>query len=137
VVSRTGERVLHLASSDGVEANRSALGEEQAPAIAKHLADEDLRERRKGVERSLHEGEIREAPASANHLADEDLRKSLRIACARARLQRVRAEHLVIDIKQIWATMPGMDASRTEWRLSEIITACISEYYEKEDQARS
>jgi hypothetical protein len=129
-----GERARHLTSSDGVEAGRSALGEEQAHAIAKHLANEDLRELREGVERSLRDGELRDSPTTA---VDADLRKSLRVACAKARLQRVRAEHLVIDLKQIWATIPGMHASRTESRLSEIITACISEYYEKEDQAQS
>jgi hypothetical protein len=125
------ERALHLTSNSDVKASGTTAPEERAPAIVKHLADEDLRELRDAVERSLCEGEIYDY---STRDIDDDLRKSLRVACAKARLQRVRAEHLVIDLKQIWTSIPTMLATRTETRLSEIITACISEYYEKANQ---
>jgi hypothetical protein len=121
------DRALHLTSNNGVKARQPDATEQRAPAIAKHLADDDLRELRDAVERSLCEGEIHD---STTRDIDDDLRKSLRVACAKARLQRVRAEHLVIDLKQIWTSMPTMLATRTETRLSEIISACINEYYE-------
>jgi hypothetical protein len=125
-------RALHLTSNHGVEGGRSPVSEEHAPAIARHLADEDLAELRAGLERSLCAREIAD---SSSREVDDGLRKSLRVACAKARLQQVRAEHLVIDLKQMWTMMPAMSvmpASRSESGLSEIITACISEYYEME-----
>ena len=128
-----GERSLHLTSNENVKTNRSDAPD-RAPGVAKRLADDDLRELRDAIERSLCEGEIKDStPADI----DDDLRKSLRIACAKARLQRVFAEHLVIDLKQIWTSIPPMLGTRTETRLSEIITACISEYYENANQAQS
>jgi hypothetical protein len=91
-----------------------------------HLAPDDIDELRFAIERSLCEGEIGD---STELVVDEELRKSLRVACAKARLQRVRAEHVLVDVKQIWTSIPGMLATRTCERLSEIVTACIDEYY--------
>ncbi|MDQ2931220.1 MAG: hypothetical protein M3Y05_10450 [Gemmatimonadota bacterium] len=91
-----------------------------------HLAPHDLEELRIAIERSLCEGEIRDANETA---VDDELRRSLRTACATARLQRVRAEQLLMDVKQIWMSIPSMLATRTTERLGEIVTACIDEYY--------
>ena len=98
-------RALHLTPSDGMKGGRSPVSHEQAPAIARRLGDEDLEELRAGLERSLCAREITDSSAKA---VDDDLRKSLRVACAKARLQQVRAEHLVIDLKQLWMSIPAM-----------------------------
>jgi hypothetical protein len=94
--------------------------------IAPHLAAADIDELRVAIERSLCEGELHGLP---NGEIDDDLHKSLCIACAKARLQRVRAEQLLIDVKQIWMSLPSMLSTRTGERLNEIVTACIDEYY--------
>jgi hypothetical protein len=95
-------------------------------SIAPHLAAADIDELRVAIERSLCEGELHGLP---NGKIDDDLHKSLCIACAKARLQRVRAEQLLIDVKQIWMSLPSMLSTRTGDRLNEIVTACIDEYY--------
>lgn len=91
-----------------------------------HLDAADIDELRCAIEQSLCEGEVHD---HAEGDVDAELRKSLRVACMKARLQRVRAEHLLIDVKQLWARIPRMLDTRTDQRLSEIITACIDEYY--------
>lgn len=91
-----------------------------------HLAPHDLEVLRMAIERSLCEGEMRDA---SDKPVDDELRRSLRTACAKARLQRIRAEQLLVDVKQIWMAIPSMLATRTTERLSEIVTACIDEYY--------
>ena len=60
---------------------------------------------------------------------DVDLRMALRVACAKARLQRVRAEQLLVDLKSVWMTLPSMLSARSEERLNRIVSACIDEYY--------
>lgn len=95
-------------------------------SIAPHLAAADIDELRIAIERSLCEGELHALPNAA---IDDDLHKSLCIACAKARLQRVRAEHLLMDVKQIWMSLPSVLSARTGERLNEIVTACIDEYY--------
>ncbi|MEO7039713.1 MAG: hypothetical protein ABI446_09735 [Gemmatimonadaceae bacterium] len=95
-----------------------------------HLASDDLEELREAIERSLCEGEQHD---SRENVIDDDLRKSLRIACAKARLQRIHAEHVLMDVKQIWISIPRALATKTSARLAEIVTACINEYYEKSD----
>lgn len=57
----------------------------------------------------LCEGEMRDASDKA---VDHELRRSLRTAYAKARLQRIRAEQLLVDVKQIWMSIPGMLATR-------------------------
>lgn len=66
---------------------------------------------------------------SSDKRVDEELRKSLCVVCAKARLQCIPAEHVLIDVKQIWMSIPSMLATRTSERLGVIVTACIDEYY--------
>jgi hypothetical protein len=98
--------------------------------LAMHLDIDDVEELRAAIERSLCEGEMLD---SSDSVVDDELRRSLRVACAKARLQRVRAEHVIVDLKLIWTTFPSMLTTRTSERLSEIVTACIAEYYAKDD----
>jgi hypothetical protein len=124
------ETVSHLSlSSSTVE----KAGRDRAPAgamIAPHLDADDVAELSAAIERSLCEGEIHSSPQAD---IDVDLRKALRVSCAKARLQRVRAEQLLVDLKTVWMTLPTMLSTRTEDRLNRIVSACIDEYYAGEN----
>jgi hypothetical protein len=100
-------------------------------ATAPHLHADDVEELGNAIERSLCEGEMHD---SSTAKIDVELRKALRVACAKARLQRVRAEHLLIDLKQVWMTIPSMLSTRTEERLNRIISVCIAEYYASDER---
>jgi hypothetical protein len=125
---------LHLTLDSSVIEKRTRASTVLPRGTAFHLALDDVDELRVAIERSLCEGEIFD---STDFVVDEELRKSLRVACAKARLQRVRAEHVLVDLKQIWLSIPSMIATRTGDRLSEIVTACIDEYYAKDIPAGS
>ena len=90
------------------------------------LSSDDIGELRAAIERWLRELAHHKTPGLA---IDEHLRKSLRVACAKARLQRVRAEHVVVDLKQLWITIPSEPSSRSDERMNELVSACINEYY--------
>ena len=94
--------------------------------VAPRLSSDDIEDLRAAVERWLREAASQRSPGSG---IDEHLRKSLRVACAKARLQRVRAEHLVVDLKHLWATIPSVPSSRSDERMNEIVSVCIDEYY--------
>jgi hypothetical protein len=93
---------------------------------APHLSSDDIGELRVAIERWLCELAPQKSPGSG---IDEHLRKSIRVACAKARLQRVRAEHVVVDLKQLWVTIPSVPSSRSEERMNALVFACIDEYY--------
>ena len=94
--------------------------------VAPRLSSDDIGELRVAIERWLRELAPHKSPGSG---VDEHLRKSLRVACAKARLQRVRAEHVVVDLKQLWITIPSVPSSRSDERMNELVSACIDEYY--------
>jgi hypothetical protein len=102
--------------------------------VTPHLNADDIAELGAAIERSLCEGELHE---SGRAEIDVDLRRALRVACAKARLQRVRAEQLLIDLKQVWVAIPAMLSTRTEERLNQIVSACIDEYYSGEKSPSS
>lgn len=123
---------LSLSSSTIVNAGHARVA--RAGAIAPHLDANDVAELSAAIERSLCEGEMHQSPQAE---IDVDLRKALRVACAKARLQRVRAEQLLVDLKQVWMTLPTMLSTRTEERLNRIVSACIDEYYAGENSPPS
>lgn len=94
--------------------------------VAPRLSSDDIWELRVAIERWLRELASHKSPSSG---VDEHLRKSLRVACAKARLQRVRAEHVVVDLKRLWTTIPSVPSSRAGERMNELVSACIDEYY--------
>jgi len=65
-----------------------------------------------------------------------DVRDAFRILCVDARRHDVRAEQLVIAIKQGWSSLheqrPRPRAAGPDELLNRIITACIDEYYADE-----
>jgi hypothetical protein len=64
---------------------------------------------------------------------DGDLRDALVMLCTDARRSDVRAEQLVIAIKQGWSSLheerPRPRAAGPDELLNQIITLCIDEYY--------
>ena len=65
--------------------------------------------------------------------AGDDVRDALRVLCADARLHAVRAEQLVIAIKQGWSSLhqehPRPRVAGPDVLLNHVITLCIDEYY--------
>lgn len=76
---------------------------------------------------------------AAEHYEDADeakLRIALREVCECARRDGVRAEHLLIVLKESWrglperAALPRFDADEA---LGRVVSACINEYYQDPD----
>ena len=66
-------------------------------------------------------------------ISTPQMRRALRLLCEDARRRGVRAEQLVVVIKQAWASLP-----ETRWRpgddrgaviLERVVSLCIEEYY--------
>ncbi len=117
---------LHLslnANADSISSN-----DRPPPLVGAdpRLSSDDIGELRVAIERWLRELAPHQSPGSG---IDEHLRKSLRVTCAKARLQRVLAEHVVVDLKQLWITIPSVPSSRADERMNELVSACIDEYY--------
>jgi hypothetical protein len=123
---------LSLSSSTSERVERDSTARELR--ATPHLNADDIAELSTALEHSLCESEIHEPPRAE---IDVDLRKALRVACVKARLQRVRAEQLLVDLKQLWMSLPAMPSARTEERLNRIVTACIDEYFAGENSPPS
>ncbi|MEP7065222.1 MAG: hypothetical protein ABI889_04245 [Gemmatimonadota bacterium] len=70
-----------------------------------------------------------DAPASAHR----ELRESLRQVCMDARHSGVRAEQLLVLIKDVWSGIPAgisrSTAMHGDERLNFVISTCVDEYY--------
>jgi hypothetical protein len=128
-VKHVPELSLSLNPSVDTSRKRSLTG--HLARARPHLDRDGRDELRSAIERALSAGESR----SPTHDIGLDLRLALRVTCARAQLQRVRAEQLLVDVKQIWMTISTARANRTDEALSSIITACIIEYYDVSDRS--
>jgi hypothetical protein len=128
------ETGIHLSRGSSTSERVGRDGTARELPATPHLNADDVAELSAALERSLCEGEIQ---ASLRAEIDVDLRKALRVACVKARLQRVRAEQLLVDLKQLWKSLPAMPSTRTEERLNRIVTACIDEYYAGENSPPS
>lgn len=117
---------LHL--SHDAEVGSISSNDQPLPLVgrAPRLSSEDIVELRAAIERWLRELAPQQSQGSG---IDDHMRKSLRVACAKARLQRVRAEHVVVDLKQLWITIPSVPLSRSDERMNVLVSACIDEYY--------
>lgn len=63
---------------------------------------------------------------------DAKLRVALRGVCERARTDGVRAEHLLIVLKESWRDLPerrALQSYEADDALARVIRACIDEYY--------
>ena len=72
----------------------------------------------------------RYAADGANGTALQD---ALRLVAHEARESEMRAEHLLVTIKQIWYTLPPVrrikDGPSQARLLEQVVSACIREYY--------
>lgn len=69
--------------------------------------------------------------AQGNHV--DDLRQLLCKAAADARSKNMQVEQLLVTLKEIWYSMPGVtsatSATSENALLQELISRCIQEYY--------
>ena len=117
---------LHLSLNPDSDSLSSTDRPPPLVGAAPRLSSDDIGELRVAIERWLRELAPYHSPGSG---IGEHMRKSLRVACAKARLQRVRAEHVVVDLKQLWITIPSVPSSRSDERMNELVSAGIDEYY--------
>ena len=63
------------------------------------------------------------------------LRSALRAISAEAQARQLRAEHLIIALKQVWHSVPDVQRAATREEqdrlLDRLITVCIEEYYSR------
>jgi hypothetical protein len=63
---------------------------------------------------------------------DEPWRACARVMCADARDRGVPVEQLLISLKRIWPTIPGigrLQRAESSRMLSRVVTLCVEEYY--------
>ena len=63
---------------------------------------------------------------------DDHWRACARVMCADARDRGVQIEELLISLKRIWPTIPGIERLRRDQSghlLSRVVTLCVEEYY--------
>lgn len=69
-----------------------------------------------------------------------DLRAALSQVCADARHSGMRAEQLLVLIKDVWSELPAgiarMPSAHGDERLNYVITTCVDEYYAHVADAR-
>jgi hypothetical protein len=79
--------------------------------------------------------------ADALPSAHRELREALRQVCVDARHSGLRAEQLLVLIKDVWSGIPAgisrVKSSHGDERLSYVISTCVDEYYGNEDEQRS
>jgi hypothetical protein len=70
-----------------------------------------------------------DAPASAHR----ELRVALRQVCTEARRSGLRAEQLLVLIKEVWSGIPAgisrVKSMHGDERLNYVISTCVDEYY--------
>ena len=70
--------------------------------------------------------------SSAADGKDDHWRACARVMCADARDRGVRIEELLISLKRIWPTIPGVERLKRDESgrlLSRVVTLCVEEYY--------
>ena len=125
-------RADHNASSDTMRADHDA------PSGAANRGDTLVSSTRGSAPalRSLVDDVLREAVAaergSVPYAPEMTIRDPMRELCAAARANDVRAETLILTIKDAWRRFPesrGANRLDSEVMLATVITRCIREYY--------
>jgi hypothetical protein len=69
--------------------------------------------------------------------AEREVRVALRAVCDDARRRGLRAEQVIVSLKEAWAAIPEVSVlppgSRRQEVLSCLVTLCIDEYYAARD----
>jgi hypothetical protein len=68
---------------------------------------------------------------------DHQVRAALREICREARASDVRPEHVLIDLKRVYYSLPGVERPRPEVppsrMLERLVTVCVEEYFPNPD----
>lgn len=71
--------------------------------------------------------------------ADNRLRPALRQVCRDARHAGLRAEQLLVVIKEVWSALPAglsrVQSVHGDERLNFVISVCVDEYYDSQEVA--
>jgi hypothetical protein len=93
---------------------------------------------RTSLERVFQDPHLQSADASA--AARRELRGALRQVCTDARHLGLRAEQLLVLIKDVWSGIPAgisrFTSTHGDERLNYVISTCVDEYYEGEASER-
>jgi hypothetical protein len=83
------------------------------------------------VEKVFRDVQTQSADASAEE--EREIRESLRIVCVEARRSGLRAEQLLVLIKDVWSGIPAgisrVQSMYGDERLNYVISTCVDEYY--------
>ncbi|MBK5189551.1 MAG: hypothetical protein JJD97_15010 [Gemmatimonadaceae bacterium] len=83
------------------------------------------------LEKTFHEVQLQSADAPADQ--QRDMRAALRTVCVEARRSGLRAEQLLVLIKDVWSGLPAglsrVQSMHGDERLSYVISTCVDEYY--------
>jgi hypothetical protein len=89
---------------------------------------------RTSLEMVFQDSQLHNADASAS--AHRELRAALRQVCTDARRSGLRAEQLLVLIKDVWSGMPAgisrVKSMHGDERLNYVISTCVDEYYGNE-----
>ena len=98
-----------------------------APALPHPVTSAPISPAALGAVRCLLQAHFR------NPLADPALRKSLRLLCDDARRRGMRAEQIIVLLKQAWLSLPEIhllyQGGPYADQLARIVSLCIEEYY--------
>lgn len=91
----------------------------------------ETRRLRATLQAAFRDASIQYADAPTNQQLD--LRAALRQVCADARHAGLRAEELLVLIKEVWSALPAgisrLPAVHGDERLNYVISTCVDEYY--------
>lgn len=86
---------------------------------------------RTSLEMVFQDSQLHNADASAS--AHRELRAALRLVCTEARRSGLRAEQLLVLIKDVWSGIPAgisrVTSMHGDERLNYVISTCVDEYY--------
>jgi hypothetical protein len=84
---------------------------------------------------------VRAETADAAPEQMRELRSALRDVCVDARRAGLRAEHLLVLIKDVWSALPAgisrVQTMRGDERLNYVISTCVDEYYGDPDETQA
>jgi hypothetical protein len=101
----------------------SRMSESASINVNRHL--------RSSLELVFQDTQLHNADASAS--ANRELRAALRQVCTEARRSGLRAEQLLVMIKEVWSGIPAgisrVTSMHGDERLNYVISTCVDEYY--------
>jgi hypothetical protein len=101
----------------------SLISESARVSVNRHL--------RSSLEMVFQDSQLHNADAPAS--SHRELRAALRQVCTEARRSGLRAEQLLVMIKEVWSGIPAgisrVKSMHGDERLNYVISTCVDEYY--------